>query len=134
MSDAILALIAVAVGGMFTFLGVRLTARQASHATDSTATVENRQVDIEEWKTLLDTQGKVYAGHVSTLRDDLTAAIARVDLLETKIGSVTDALSREEGRSRMALRYLREVLAWVQVQFPDAVPPPMPPELRPELT
>lgn len=147
MNESALGFLGVVAGSLITYLGVRFTARQARRATDSAATVAGRQVDIDEWKSLLVEQREVFEAHVRTLtdanaatREELAVALDRIQVLEDgrrndrdSISTLTDALHREEARSRAALRYIRDVLSWVRIRLPDATPPTLPDELRPEL-
>lgn len=154
MSDATWAALATIAGAAIVFFGERYRVRQSRKVSDAEVrvdakrvSVESRQVDGELWQSILEQQRKVYEDHVSglqeankivldALREDLTEALKRIDKLEEgraedqrTITGLKDALEREEARSRTAVRYVREVLAWIRIHVPDGTPPTPPPDL-----
>jgi hypothetical protein len=107
--------IGVVVGGVLTFLGVRFTARTSAKAAAAATGVSNRQVDVEEWKSL-----------VEALRVEVTRLTTRVDKLEAE--RETDGTVR-----RALLAYVLELLAWARLIAPSAVPPPPPAVIADEI-
>jgi hypothetical protein len=122
----------VVIGAVLTFLGVRFAARQSAKAALSTAmtnaAVADRQVDVEEWKAI-----------VESLRNELTRLTGRVESLEarretdrTLIESLESDLRSRESRYRALVSYARELLVWTR--HPADLPPPPPATFADELS
>lgn len=125
----VLGFLGVALGAVLTFFGVRFTAAQSRKAAETAAKVSARQVDVEEWRSI-----------VGTLRDEVSRLTGRVEALEARRESDTiliDTLRAEaEARTlryRALIRYTLEVLAWADDLDPDASPPPIPAALLADL-
>ena len=126
---ALLGVLGVAFGAVLSYLGVRYTARQSASAARTAATVAERQVDVDEWRSL-----------VTSLREEVERLGARVDDLEEKrttdralIERLTTDVERRDARHRALIRYVREVLAWARRVAPDHSPPPVPDDLAEDL-
>jgi hypothetical protein len=126
---AILGFAGVAIGSFLTFLGVRYTARQSATAARTAATVSNRQVDVDEWRSL-----------VTSLREEVDRLTGRVEALEHKREDDRDLIERlkadvelRDHKHRSLLAYVREVLAWARRVAPEHSPPPVPDDLVADL-
>ncbi|UYL87627.1 membrane protein [Arthrobacter phage VResidence] len=127
---AILGFLGVVTGGVLSYFGVRFTARQNAKAAQDASNVSNRQVDVDEWKAI-----------VAALREEVGRLSERVAVLETKRDTDRDtieALESEaharEARYRVALRFIRELLAWARTVTPDLDPPDPPELIREDVT
>lgn len=124
-----LGFLGVALGAVLTFLGVKYTARQSAKAAETAAQVSARQVDVEEWRSI-----------VAALREEVERLAGRVDRLER--GRESDALviaslraeaEADAVRYRALLRYTLSVLAWAAEHLPGVVPPGPPQAIAEEL-
>lgn len=119
MSDALLNTLLVVGGGfigsILLFFGARFTARQARTAAETAAKVSDRQVDVDEWRSI-----------VAALRDEVSRLAGRVDSLE-RTAEARDAIHRA------IIRYVHEVLTWARVVAPLETPPPPSDTVRDEL-
>lgn len=129
MTEAILGFLGVVAGGLLTFLGVRFTARQNAKAAKDAATVSNRQVDVDEWRSL-----------VAALREEVGRLAGRVDKLEKQRDDDRDYIETlesenraHEARYRALVRFTRELLAWARRVAPDHDPPHSPEAIRDDL-
>ncbi|QIG58500.1 hypothetical protein PQE18_gp22 [Arthrobacter phage DrSierra] len=125
----ILGFLGVAIGAVLSYFGVRFTARQNAKAAQDAAKVSSRQVDVDEWKSI-----------VAALREEVGRLSGRVDALEKKreddrdyIETLEAEARAHDARYRSLLRYVRDVLAWAARVMPDHDPPLAPEALRDEL-
>lgn len=126
---AILGFAGVAIGSFLTFLGVRYTARQSATAARTAASVSSRQVDVDEWRSL-----------VTSLREEVGRLTGRVEALEQKrdddraqIDRLKSDVELRDHKHRALLAYVRDVLAWARRVAPDHAPPPVPTDLAEEI-
>lgn len=120
--EPFLTFLGAVVGSVLTFFGVRFAARQSAKAAEKAARVNERQVDVEEWRSI-----------VSALRDEVNRLAGRVEALEQKRDRMEEELQAADSRNRSLLRYLREVLLWARRFSPDHVPPSPPADLADDL-
>lgn len=125
----VLGFLGVALGAVLTFLGVKYTARQSRKAAETAAQVNARQVDVEEWRSI-----------VGALREEVGRLTERVDRLETRRESdavLIDTLRAEadarDARYRILLHHTLAVLAWAADHLPGVAPPRPPAVLAAEL-
>jgi hypothetical protein len=128
-SEALLGFLGVLAGGVLTYLGVRFTARQTARAAETAAKVQDRQVDVEEWRAI-----------VGTLRDEVSRLAERVEALEVKRDTdriLIDSLKAEAeiriAAYRALVRYTRFLRHWATGVILDADLPPIPDALREDL-
>jgi len=100
--------VGLVVVAVVTFLGTRYAAKQSSRAAARTADVQSRQVDVGEWKSLID-----------ALRGEIERLTTRVESLEAD-------RTLERAAHRSLLAYTRTLLAWAHRMLPNETPP-MPP-------
>ncbi|UDL14628.1 membrane protein [Arthrobacter phage KeAlii] len=124
MTEAILGFLGVVTGAVLTYLGVKFTAKQNAKAAKDASIVSNRQVDVDEWKSL-----------VAALREEVGRLAGRVDALEKKRDDDRDYIETleagnraHEARYRTLLRFTRELLVWARRVATDHDPPPDTPE------
>ncbi|WP_067565779.1 hypothetical protein [Nocardia acidivorans] len=120
-ANDILTLVGVLAGAFGVWHAAR--ARIQVDARNATADdeIERQRVDDERLKILLDAQRADFESIVQPLRDDVDSLRREV----RELHSVIDAL---RARYRLALDYVRELLAWARRQ-PEAESAPTPPQL-----
>lgn len=129
LSEALLGFLGIISGGMLTYLGIRFSARLSARAAETAAKVQDRQVDVDEWRAI-----------VSALREEVSRLTSRVEALEVKRDTdriLIDSL-KAEAETRLAsyrtlVRFTRSLLLWIENVVPDTPPPPTPDELRGDL-
>jgi len=134
MWTEILATIATIVGGLFTYLGVRYTGRQARAASAVTRAEDQAVIvshdDVERRKDAID-------GY-ETLSTSLLKRISDQDI---RIGEIeqrqtnTDRKLYQTQRSLFsAVAYIERLLDFISAQLPEhPAVPPMPPEVREQM-
>jgi hypothetical protein len=125
----VLGFLGVLLGAVLTYFGVRFTASQSRKAAETAAQVSARQVDVDEWRSI-----------VGALREEVKRLSDRVDVLEKRKESDTlliETLKTEaEARAiryRALVRYTLEVLAWAEDLAPGSSPPAIPATLTADL-
>ncbi|MGV9662569.1 hypothetical protein [Nocardia niigatensis] len=96
---------------------IRLEAKNAS-ADDE---IDARRADDERLKMMLDAQRADFESIVKPLRDD-------VDTLRREVRELHSVIDALRARYRLALDYVRQLLAWARRQ-PDGDTAPTPPQL-----
>lgn len=130
MIELVLGFVGALSGAVLAYLGVRFTAKQNAKAAKEAASVSSRQVDVDEWKSI-----------VAALREEVGRLSERVALLEAKrdtdqdtIESLENEARAREARYRVAVRFIRELLRWARNVAPDHDPPSPPELIREDVT
>lgn len=108
MTEAVLGTLGVVIGAVLTYLGIRFSARQSAKAAASSSAVSSRQVDVEEWRTI-----------VAELR-------AEIKRLNERVDEVVEDRAAERSRFQTLMSYTRELLVWARRTAPDEIPPSPP--------
>jgi len=137
----ILAAVAAVAGGLFTYLGVRYTGRQARNASAITRAedkavivshddVERRRDVVESWESFTGTlQKQMAAQDVKIAGQDVKIA----DLVD-KSAEVSRKMDRTGRTLTAAIAYIERLLDFISAQLPDhPAVPVMPAEVRQQM-
>lgn len=112
---ALIGAAATILAALIGYLGARLT-RQSQRETATDA----------RWQAMLESQRK----HFESLLDPMRQQIAD---LEENVGELKTELRTERGLFKIAMRFIRELLSFVDQHVPGSHPPQIPAELADDL-
>lgn len=137
----ILTAVAGVAGGLFTYLGVRHTGRQARAASAITRAedkavgvshddVQRRRDVVESWESFTGTLQKQMAAQDVKI----DAQDARITAQDDKIADVGRKLDRAGRTLTAAIAYIERLLDFISAQLPEHPNvPPMPAEVRQQM-
>lgn len=126
----ILAIATVITAPLLGYLASRQATKQAAAKANRDALSEDKNADVNSWDKL-----------VVSLQNELKRLSTRVEDLEKegkenrqRIGELETAVRAGDVKYRIAIQYIRDIIAWTKLAFhSDAVPPVFPPEIAPDL-
>jgi hypothetical protein len=114
--------VGVLTAAVLAFLGGRYAARQSAKAAARTAEVTSRQVDVGEWKSLLE-----------EMRQNRVDDRKQIDDLIERVGRLEQSNKEKDNLFRALMAYTRTLLAWIHRVIPAETPPHPPTEFVDEL-
>ncbi|MFI5778147.1 hypothetical protein [Nocardia sp. NPDC051570] len=117
----ILTLAGVLAGALGVWHAARLKTRVEARNATADDDIERKRLDGDHLKMLLDAQRADFESIVKPLRDD-------VDNLRKEVRELHSVIDALRARYRLAVDYIRQLLAWARTQ-PGSESAPPPPQL-----